>query len=618
MPTPPARPGRRRNGRLLTAATAGLVAAAALSVAAVPSAQAAPEQSPAAARGGDDGKHGGPDDRDEHGPTTDLQVLAVNDFHGALEPPSGSGGRVTHEHHDGSTQEIDAGGVEYLATALRQARRGESRSVTVAAGDMVGASPMLSGLFRDEPAIEALNKLKMDVVGVGNHEFDLGAEELLRKQNGGCHPVDGCYDESRTFEGADFPFLAANVVDEDTREPLLDPYTIKKIKDVEVGFIGVTLQGTKDVVTPAGIEGLEFLDEAETLDKYTAQLKRKGVNAVVALIHEGGYPSSPAYNHACESGSDGLSGPVVDIAERTDAGVDALVTGHTHEAYVCSIPDPEGNERLVTSAASNGRLFTELNMSYDRRTKDIVRTSVEGTNQVVHREHPKARDLSRLLGFWNTLAGPVAQQPIGWISEDITADRNIPESPLGDLIADAQLAHGRSLDESVELAMMNPGGIRTDLTYAASGSEGDGVVTYEEGYSVQPFSNTVNLADLTGAQLLEILRQQVSGVNEETPRVLQVSEGFTYILDRTRSGADRVVADSVRLNGESLEADRTYRVAMNSFLASGGDGFTTFAEGTDPYVGGVDRDALEEYLTSTTSADDPLSAPAADRITVLG
>ncbi|WP_461029689.1 bifunctional metallophosphatase/5'-nucleotidase, partial [Streptomyces sparsus] len=568
---------------------------------AVPTAQAAPERS-----------HG----HGKHGRTVDLQVLAVNDFHGALEPPTGSGGRVTHEHADGSTEQIDAGGVEYLATALREARRGHSRSVTVAAGDMVGASPLLSGLFHDEPTIEALNTLDMDVVGVGNHEFDEGAEELLRKQRGGCHPVDGCYADGRTFEGADFPILAANVVDSRTKRPLLAPYTVQKVKGVKVGFIGVTLEGTKDIVSPGGIEGLTFLDEAETLNKYTKVLKRKGVNAVVALVHEGGYPPSQAYNHDCSTG-DGLSGPIVDIARRTDAGVDALVTGHTHQAYVCTVPDPKGQDRLVTSAASNGRLFTELNMAYDRRTRDIVRTSVEGGNRVVHRDRPRAADVTRLLGFWQDLAAPVASRPIGWIAEDITADRTRPESPLGNLVADAQLAYGRATDDSVELALMNPGGIRTDLVHAASGSEGDGVVTYAEGFAVQPFSNTVNFADLTGAQLLQILREQVSGSNEATPKILQVSDGFTYTLDLTRSGADRVVADSVRLNGEPLDSDRTYRVAMNSFLAGGGDGFPTFAEGTDPYVGAVDRETLERYLTANSSAASPFEAPATDRITVV-
>ncbi|MBU7598187.1 bifunctional metallophosphatase/5'-nucleotidase [Streptomyces sp. P38-E01] len=598
MPTPT---DRRRRVRIGVAAT-GIVTVAALGAAALP-----------AYAGSDEASGGKPG----HGRTVDLQMLAINDFHGALEPPEGSGGQVTHEHEDGTTEQIDAGGVEYLATALRKARKGQDRSVTVAAGDMVGASPMLSGIFHDEPTIEALNKLKLDVAGVGNHEFDEGAEELKRKQNGGCHEEDGCYNDGSEFGGADFPFLAANVVDEKTKKPLLRPYTVRKMKGAKVGFIGVTLKGTAGIVAPDGIKGLEFLDEAETLSKYTEELRRKGVKAVVALVHEGGFPSSPAYNHDCDSGGDGLSGPIVDIAKKTDAGVDALVTGHTHEAYVCSVPDPEGNDRMVTSAASNGRLFTELNMEYDRKTRDIVRTSVEGVNKVVDREQSRAEDLSRLIKSWDKLAAPIANRPIGHISEDITQDRTAPESPLGDLIADSQLAYAKTEDDSAELALMNPGGIRTDLVHKASGDEGDGVVTYGEAFEVQPFANTVDLVDLTGEQLLKVLREQVGGDNAEVPKILQVSDGVTYTLDLTRSGEDRIVADTVKINGEALEADRTYRVAVNSFLASGGDGFPTLAEGGNHHVGSVDRDTLETYLTENSSEAEPLAAPAADRITVV-
>ncbi|PJE97469.1 bifunctional metallophosphatase/5'-nucleotidase [Streptomyces carminius] len=613
-------PSRRSAlSRRLTATAAGLLTVGTLA-AAMPAAQAAPETAPRQTAQAYGGKHGGHDRHDRHhGRTVDLQVLALNDFHGNLEPPTGSGGRVTHEHPDGTTEDITAGGAEYLATALREARKGHPRSVTVAAGDMVGASPLLSGLFHDEPTVEALNAMDMDVVGVGNHEFDEGAAELLRLQKGGCHPEDGCYADGRVFEGADYPILAANVVDERTGRPLLAPYTVKKLKGVKVGFIGVTLEGTPDIVTAEGIKGLKFLDEVETIDKYTRELKHKGVNAVVALVHEGGHPASPAYNNDCGADGGNLSGPITEIARNTDAGVDALITGHTHQPYVCSVPDPEGNDRLVTSAASNGRLFTELTMEYDRRTRDIVRTSVEGSNRVVDRERAKAADITELLEFWQTLAAPVANRPIGWIAEDIPSNRATgePVFPLGELIADAQLAHARELDPETDLALMNPGGVRADLTYAASGGEGDGVVTYAEGFTVQPFSNTVNVLTLSGEQLLTVLREQVSGANEASPRILQVSEGFTYTLDLTRSGADRIVADSVRLNGEPIDPAASYRVAVNSFLAGGGDGLATLAEGTEPLVGGDDLAALSDYLTANSSAADPIEAPAADRITVI-
>ncbi|WP_049563891.1 bifunctional metallophosphatase/5'-nucleotidase [Streptomyces sp. SBT349] len=592
----------------LTAGAAMLAAVGALAVA-LPAAQAAPDEN------GGDGRGGWvPVD----GMTVDLQVLAINDLHGALEPPTGSNGELLHEHEDGTTETITAGGVEYLATGLRDAREGAGRSVTVAAGDLIGATPLMSGLFHDEPTIEALNRLEMDVAGVGNHEFDEGWEELVRLQEGGCHPEDGCYVEGREFGGSDFPYLAANVVDEDTGEPILAPYSIQNLNGVRVGFIGVTLEGTADIVTQEGIEGLEFLDEAETINRYTAELERRGVNAVVALVHEGGYPASAAYNADCDAEGGGISGPIDEIAAATDAGVDALVTGHTHQPYVCTVPDPEGNDRLVTSAASNGRLFTELNMTFDRRTQDIVRTSVEGTNRVVDREREPAADLTELIGFWNELAAPVANAPIGWISEDIAGrDAGTAEFPLGDLVADAQLAHATELDAEADLALMNPGGIRADLTYAASGEEGDGVVTYGEGFTVQPFSNTVNLVDLTGEQLLTVLREQVSGVNEASPKVLQPSAGLAYTLDLTRAGAERIVADTVTVGGEPLDPAATYRVAVNSFLAGGGDGFPTLAEGGNPLVGEDDMAVLAEYLTAGSSEAEPLAPPAADRITVV-
>ncbi|MDX3214302.1 bifunctional metallophosphatase/5'-nucleotidase [Streptomyces sp. ME02-6991-2B] len=592
---------RRRAARRAAAATAGLAAIGALVIAS-PTAQA------------HESHHGG---HGHGGRTVDLQLLAVNDFHGNLEPPAGSSGRVTELQADGTTKAVDAGGVEYLASGLRTAREGHARSLTVAAGDIVGASPLLSGLFHDEPTVEAMNKLGLDVTGVGNHEFDEGRDELLRLQNGGCHPVEGCYEKGRKFKGADYPILSANVVDEKTGRPLLKPYTIENVKGVRVGFIGVTLEGTPNIVTAEGVKGLRFLDEVETINKYTEELKRKGVNAVVALVHEGGFPASSAYNYDCDAGGSGagLSGPIVDIARNTSADVDALVTGHTHNAYVCTVPDPEGNDRLVTSAASFGRLFTELDMKYDTRTHDIVRTSVRGSNHVVDRNRNKAADMTSLISRWQTLAAPIAGRTVGWISQDITRAGN--ESPLGDLIADAQLAYARTLDPSATIALMNPGGIRTDLVHKASGAEGDGIVTYAEGFAVQPFSNTVNLRTLTGAQLVTALQQQVSGSNEAAPKILQVSAGLTYTLDLTKSGAARVVTDSIRLNGAPIDPAAHYRVAMNSFLSGGGDGFGALAEGTDELVGGDDLAALNAYLTANSSASAPLAAPAADRITIV-
>jgi 5'-nucleotidase len=346
-------------------------------------------------------------------------------------------------------------------------------------------------------------------------------------------------------------------------------------------------------------------------------LQRQGVKSIVALIHEGGAPASASYNYDCEApgAGDGVSGPIVDIAKNITPQVDALVTGHTHAAYVCSIDDPSGKPRMVTSAASFGRLYTDTTLTYDRYTGDIARTAVKSANRVVTRDVPKAPDMTQLISKWNTLAAPIGNRAIGYISADIPSAGT--ESPLGDLIADAQLAYGKELDPETDLALMNPGGIRAPLTFAAKGAEGDGVVTYAEGFTVQPFSNTVNLQDLTGAQLIQVLKEQVSGTNAASPKVLQISSGLTYTLDLTKSGADRVVTDSIKLNGEAINPTATYRVATNNFLAGGGDGFPTLGQGTNDLVGTDDLTVLEKYLTANSSATNPIAPPAANRITVV-
>ncbi|MET7369329.1 bifunctional metallophosphatase/5'-nucleotidase [Streptomyces sp. NPDC005566] len=603
-----ATPQKNRASRRVLAAAAGLATVGAL-VAAMPA-------------GAHDRGHG-----HGHGHksrTVDVQLLSFNDLHGNLEPPAGSAGSVSETQADGTVKSIPAGGVEYLATSLRTARAGHPYSVTAAGGDMVGASPLLSGLFHDEPTIEALNGLDLDVTAVGNHEFDEGATELARLQNGGCHPVEGCYEQGKKFKGADFPYLAANVTAEKTGRPILKPYTVWKKNGVKIGFIGVTLEGTPNIVTANGVKGLKFHDEIETVNKYAKELDRQGVKSIVALIHEGGAPASSSYNYDCDSpgAGDGISGPIVDIAKGITPKVDALVTGHTHQAYVCTVPDPAGNPRMVTSASSFGKVYTDTTLTYDRRTKDIVRTSVKSAtsvNHVVTRDQAKATDMTALIARWNTLAAPIANRPQGFISADINGrGSTAPEKPLGNLIADAQLEGLAPADKGgAVVAFMNPGGIRSDLVYAPSGSEGAGVVTYGEAFTVQPFTNMMNVVDLTGAQLVTALQQQVSGSNAASPKILQVSKGLTYTLDLTKAGADRVVADSIRLNGEAIDPAKTYRVAMNEFLAGGGDGFAALGQGTNKLVGPSDLDLFNAYLAAHSTAAAPLAPPATDRITIV-
>ncbi|MFF2138411.1 bifunctional metallophosphatase/5'-nucleotidase [Streptomyces sp. NPDC058193] len=603
-----ANPQKNRASRRALAAVAGLTTVGAL-VAAMPAG--------AHDRGHGHG-HGHPSR------TVDVQLLSFNDLHGNLEPPAGSAGTVSETQADGTVKSVPAGGVEYLATSLRTARKGHPYSVTAAGGDMVGASPLLSGLFHDEPTIEALNGLDLDVTAVGNHEFDEGATELGRLQNGGCHPVEGCYEKGKKFKGADFPYLAANVTSEKTGKPVLKPYTVWKKNGVKIGFIGVTLEGTPNIVTANGVKGLKFHDEIETVDKYAKELDRQGVKSIVALIHEGGAPASASYNYDCDSpgAGDGISGPIVDIAKGITPKVDALVTGHTHQAYVCTVPDPAGKPRMVTSASSFGKLYTDTTLTYDRRTDDIVRTSVKSpssANHVVTRDQAKATDMTALIARWNTLAAPIAGRPQGFISADINGrGSTAPEKPLGNLIADAQLEGLAPADKGgAVVAFMNPGGIRSDLVYTASGSEGDGVVTYGEAFTVQPFTNMMNVVDLTGAQLVTALQQQVSGSNAASPKILQVSKGLTYTLDMTKAGADRVVASSVELNGEAIDPAKSYRVAMNEFLAGGGDGFAALGQGTNKLVGPSDLDLFNAYLAAHSTAAAPLAPPATDRITIV-
>ena len=304
----------------------------------------------------------------------------------------------------------------------------------------------------------------------------------------------------------------------------------------------------------------------------------------------------------------GLDGQRLDLP---DASHDSVIITFS----LCTIPDPAGKPRMVTSAASFGRLYTDTTLTYDRFTGDIARTAVKSANHVVTRTVAKAPDMTELISKWNTLAAPVGNRAIGYISADVPNTGT--ESPMGDLIADAQLAYGKGLDPETDLALMNPGGVRAGLTYAAKGSEGDGVVTYAEGFTVQPFSNTVNLQDFTGAQLIQVLKEQVSGSNAAAPKILQPSANLTYTLDLTKTGADRVVTDSIKVNGTAVDPAATYRVATNSFLAGGGDGFTTLGQGTNDLVGADDLAALVQYLTANSSAGAPIAPPVPNRITIV-
>jgi 5'-nucleotidase len=568
-----------------------------------------------------------------------VQLLSFNDFHGNLEPPSGSSGRNIVDHRletddQGVTKAVDvtndAGGAAYLATHLAEARKGHPNSLTVAAGDLIGASPLLSAAFHDEPTIESMNKLGLDVSAVGNHEFDEGYKELQRMADGGCiADGDGENNQnscpSHRFRGAKFDYLAANVKYAGTEESILPSYTIKNVRGARIGFIGMTLEGTPDIVTASGVAGLEFKDEVQTANRLVPVLRRKGVNAIVVLIHEGGTPAkqkwtdpqgkvwdvNPTYDYTCgKGGSLAASSPILPIAANLDPAIDMVVSGHSHQPYVCDVKDPAGSSRLLTSASSFGRLYTETNLSYDRRARDIVRGSVEGSNVQVSRDVTPDPAQTSLIELYKELVRPIASEVVGSVTQDVTREQSpAGESQLGDLIADAQLADPTVVTGGQEpvIAFMNPGGIRTDLDYESSKyGEAPGDITYEEAFAVQPFNNYLVSMTLTGQQIYDLLTEQVTGANAASRKVLQVSEGFSYQL-----GPNGPVDGTVELEGEPIDKGASYRIVTNNFLADGGDGFPTFRDGQAKYFGGLDIEAFAAYLEDSS----PYTPGVLDRIT---
>lgn len=533
---------------------------------------------------------------------TYVQLLAFNDFHGNLEPPAGSSGRIAVS----PTANVDAGGVEYLATHVKQLREQNSNTITVAAGDLIGASPLTSALFHDEPTIEAMNLLGLQVSGVGNHEFDEGVNELLRMQNGGCHPVDGCQDGT-PFGGSLFQYLAANVFYAGTNRTILPPYEIEKVGNAKIAFIGLTLEGTPLIVTPAGVAGLEFRPEVQTVNALVKQLRaEQGVRAFVVLIHQGGQQNAPFANGFMDvNRCDNFTGDIKPIADALDPQVDLIISAHTHQPYVCNF-----GGRYVTSASSFGRLVTDIDLTIDHQTKDVK--AVTARNVIVSRDVAKDPDQTALIAKYNAIAGPIKNRIVGSISANIVRSTNAAgESPLGDVIADAQLASTSPSDfGGAVVAFMNPGGIRADITCATGVFPCD--VTYDNLFTVQPFSNVMTVKTMTGQQLYNLLAQQFNNPSSGALRVLQVSNGFTYSYSFSGTSGT-ITPGSVKIGGVAVDPLASYRVAMNGFLATGGDGFSEFNKGTDQLGGEVDIDALVAYFGKSS----PVAPGAQNRITRL-
>ena len=566
----------------------------------------------------------GPDTSKAPGKTQfPIQILSFNDFHGNLEPPSGSSGRL--QTGPASTQTTDVGGVEYLATHLKAARVGHANTVTVAAGDMVGASPLLSAAFHDEPTVEALNSLGLEATSVGNHEFDEGYKELQRLQSGGCiDDGDGANNQNScpagTFTGAKFQYLAANVVEKATGKTILPPYWVKNFNGAKVGFIGMTLKDTPTIVTASGVAGLEFTDEVQTANALVPVLKEQGVNAIVVLVHQGGTPpASTPYDYTCKGGGSlSADSPIIPIVKNLDPAIDMVISGHTHQPYVCAIPDSNGVPRLVTSASSFGRLYNDTEVTYDRRTSDIVRpTEADSANKLVTRTVAADPTETALITKYKDLVKAIASKIIGSISTDIVRTQSAAgESPLGDLIADAQLADPSVVTggQTPVVAFMNPGGIRSDLSYANSKyGEAPGAVTYEEAFNVQPFNNYLVSMNLTGQQIYDVLNQQRTGKNAGSQaKMLQVNKGFTYTWS---TATQQVVDGTVAINGTPVSKTASYRIVTNNFLSDGGDNFPAFQGGTTKYFGGLDIDAFANYLAKPENAN--YSPAPATRITVV-
>ncbi|MGN6498882.1 MAG: bifunctional metallophosphatase/5'-nucleotidase [Tsuneonella sp.] len=542
-----------------------------------------------------------------------VRIVGLNDFHGNLEPLA----RPLSLNTEGGKQEVYAGGAAYLATAVNTLRSQNADNLVIAAGDVIGASPLVSSLFLDEPTIGVMNRIHLDFTSVGNHEFDRGWQELKRIRYGGCEKYTlrtPCAVEAG-YKGTDYPILAANVIMPDGTT-LFPGYGIKRFgsgKDaVAIGVIGLTLKGTADIVSPSGIEGITFADEASTINALVPKLEAEGVDAIVVAIHQGLVPEKDASFTGCGA----IAGDLKAILARLDPRVDIVISGHTHYAYICNYGSVDPSRPFtVTSAGYGGQMLTDIAVTVNPSEHKVthisarnvpVQSAGEGrTENTAFENFAADQSIAAYVARYAAAAADVSNRTVGRISG--TALRGNPESTLGNLVADAQLAATRSA--GAQIAFMNPGGVRTDLIARAVPGQSGGAVTFGDIYAVQPFGNTLVTKTFTGAQILELLEEQFAKPNEVS--ILAVSDGFRMTLDPSKPAGHRVIAAS--LGGRPIDPAATYRVTMNSFIATGGDGFVTFKQGTDPVVGPLDLDSMEAYLRAV----DVRQVPAVGRVTIV-
>jgi 5'-nucleotidase len=550
---------------------------------------------------------------------THVQLLAFNDFHGALE----SGGNVQIGWTTDSTGKqvalnVAAGGIAYMATLVKQYEAANPNTFVVSAGDNIGASPLVSAIFHDEPTIAALDQLGLFASAVGNHEFDEGSAELMRMQYGGCNGTDTCPDGA--FTGAAFPYLASNVFWAGTDETIFPSYKVVKIGNAKLAFVAATLKDTPSIVTAAGTAGVDFRPEAAAINAVVNMLREdQGVRAFVVLLHQGGVQGGPfSTGFAQINGCEGFKGDIVPVLDQLDPQVDVVVSGHSHNAYNCVY-----DGMRVTGALSSGRLLTDIDLTIDHQTKDITAASAE--NVIVDQSKTTTikpdKDMAALVQHYKVLSAPLANTVVGSITADIkraygSDGKTISnaESSLGDVLADAQLY--AMLPQGPVAAITNPGGIRTDLLFNVTPgvTKVPGQVTYGELFAIQPFNNYMVVEDLTGRQIYAALEQQWSGGNAGgNQKMLQVSNGFSYTWDASMPAGSRVLPGSLTIGGLPVQLDAIYRMAMNNFLAGGGDNFPALAGGTNAVSGMLDIDAAVKYFQ-----DHPSVAPGpTNRVTRL-
>ena len=559
--------------------------------------------------------------RDDDNSTRDpfkVKLIAFNDFHGNLESPGTFGTNTAVPVAD----RPPVGGAEFLAAHVAKLKSQNPLNVVVAAGDLIGASPLVSALFLDEPTVEALNRVGLEFSSVGNHEFDKGSAELLRLQNGGCKVTNGAPDPASCqgskvgtptpFEGAKFQWLAANVINKSTGKPVLPPYAVKRFNDVPVAFIGMTLKATPTIVTPSGVAGLDFRDEADTVNALVPELRAQGIEAIVVLVHEGGFQTGSLSDiNGCEGQLAGSA--IADIVKRLDDAVDMVVSAHTHAAYNCMLPNAKNRMIPVTQASAFGRVLTDADVTIDPTSHDIK--SVAVTNRLVVRNDPGTPANSTVAGIVNgylSLVSPLANAVVGRIAQTLSSSTSDAACnvPAGDLIADAQLAATQAPQfGNATIAFMNRGGVRASgFIYEQTVGEGDGNVTYGEAFTVQPFGNSLVTMTLTAQDIKDVLEQQFAGCRGQSStatRIMLPSAGFKYTWDGAQACDARIREASLTRNGVTtpivtggvvVNPTATYRVTVNNFMATGGDGFTTFLNGKDLLGGAQDIDALVAYL----------------------